>query len=102
MNVPLLGCLMLMMQVHGAIVRPAGHGLEVHPAVAPSDTPWVAPEPPRPTARYGSYRAASAALRAIVRRTLGAWGDSARWSSGREPFWYNDQVRLVRTTKGTF
>jgi hypothetical protein len=100
---PWIACTLLLAQAaHGAIARPPGAVFEARPSVAPTDTPWVAPEPPRPSARYGSYRAASASLQGIVRRVLGAWADSARWSSGREDFWYNDQVRLVRTTKGTF
>lgn len=111
MSLSLLGWLIVLAQAGGAIARPAppgptgrpiAPGIEVRPAIAETDTPWVAPEPPRPTARYGSYRAASAACRAIARHALGAWADSIRWSSGPEAFWYNDAVRLVRTTRGTY
>ena len=87
----------------GAVARPPGAAAIVpRPAEASPDTPWVAPEPPHPTARYGSLNAAAESLRSIVRSALGAWADSARWSRARESFEFHDGVRLVRTTRGEF
>ena len=85
------------------MARPPGSPwFVVKPVIAPSDTPWVAPDPPNPTAHYGSFQAASDQLRAIVRHTLGAYSDSAKWHRAREPFWYNDAVHLVRVPQGTY
>ena len=86
----------------GAALRPGGPPLHVEPTIAPTDTPWVAPDPPRPTARYGSYRAACDGLKAIAGRALGGWAKSARWSRSRERFEYHDAVSLVRTLRGTY
>src|SRR5262249_30678933 len=74
----------------------------VQVAEASTDTPWVSPDRPHPTARYGSYGAAADTVRAIIRRALGAWADSARWTRGREPFLYRDSVHLNRSTQGRY
>jgi hypothetical protein len=62
----------------------------------------VTPLPPEPTARYGSYAAARESLEVLLRRTLGAWADSATWTRQDEPFYYRDSVTLVKTTRGTY
>ena len=68
---------------------------------AEADTPWVGIDVPVPRARYGTYPAAMESLRAIVRRALGAWADSARWTSGPQRYLYRDQLTLEKTTRGT-
>ena len=81
---------------------PAPPGFAVRASAAPSDTPWVAPTPPDPVARYGSFQSAREHLEILVRRTLGTLSDSARWTRKNEPFVYRDAVRLNRTNAGSF
>lgn len=71
-------------------------------APAPGDTAWFEPEEPRPSAAYGSFGAARDSVRALVRRALGAYADSATITSGPLGFRYRDQLRVDRSNRGQY
>jgi hypothetical protein len=90
-------------RVRGAVARIPGQplslpprGLETH--VAP-DTPWVA-QRPDPHTSYGSFVAARDHVEKTLRRLLGAYADSARWSRGTISFTYRDRMEVVRPPGG--
>ena len=82
-------------------VRPiaAAAAPEFH-AAAKVDTPWIGGPEPRPTASYGSFAAARDSLRALLRRALGAYADSAAWSRAKVRFLYRDKIELSRSGDG--
>jgi len=61
---------------------------------------WATAERPNPHVSYRTFAAACDTLRAIARRALGAWADSAQWTRRREPFTFRDRPKLNRSVKG--
>jgi hypothetical protein len=94
--------------VHGAIAAPHPHGAvgtmgspgTAASASSPRDTAWSEPDEPAPSAGYGSFARACDSLRVLLRRTLGAYADSAGFTRGSTRFEYVDRLVVERSTTG--
>src|SRR5262245_57445515 len=80
-------------------VQDLAQGRRAEAASAESDTPWTV-ERPLPSVSYGTYSEARRHFEKLMRRTLGAYADSAVWLRTETDFLYRDRVTLERSIRG--
>ena len=66
----------------------------------PVDTLWMVGEELRPRAAYGSFARARDSLEVLIRRSLGAFADSASWGRRFVRFTYQDRLTILDTGDG--